>query len=53
MVTYEPAFRPYQYESVLRIRITLMRIQILLCRFDADPDPDCYDDADPDPTLSL
>ncbi len=40
MVAEAPAFKPYQYESVLWIHITLMRIRILLCRFDADPDPD-------------
>jgi hypothetical protein len=35
---------------LLWIRITLMRIRILLVRyFDADPDPAYYFDADPDP----
>jgi hypothetical protein len=27
-----------------------MRIRILLCHFDADPDPSFYFDADPDPS---
>jgi hypothetical protein len=31
------------------MRITLMRIRILIGHFDADPDPACHVDPDPDP----
>ncbi len=41
--------------AVLRIRITLMRIRIVLFHFDADVDPEpAFDsDADPDPTFKF
>jgi hypothetical protein len=45
-------------QAVLRIRITLMRIQMQMRKLDplslcecADPDPACHFVADPDPTF--